>query len=173
MRILVLQGSARKSGGTRAMVDAFRQGAESVGNEVVVFDVADMDISGCTGCEWCHTKGDGRCVQEDDMGQIYNEWNCCDMLVLASPIYYGSPTGQLLCALHRTHAPGIPSACKKTAMILCSGAHDVYDASRSIYKGYVQGYFRCEDMGIYTATTSEAKGATKQHELQEFGASLV
>lgn len=173
MRILVLQGSPRKDGGTRAMVEAFRQGAEKAGNEVVVFDVANMDIAGCRACEWCHTKGDGGCIQQDDMGAIYGEWNRCDMLVLASPVYYGSPTGQLLCALHRTYALGIPKKCERTAMILCSGAKDVYDASRSIYKGFVQGYFGCKDMGVYTATTAQAKSAAKQNELFAFGASLA
>jgi multimeric flavodoxin WrbA len=172
MKIVVLNGSARARGNTAAMVDAFREGAESAGHEVIVFDVARMDIHGCLGCEYCHTKGDGACVQHDDMRQIYDVWNEMDMLVLASPIYYGSHSGQLSCALHRTYALGIPSKCTKTAMFLSSGSPGVYDASRRIYGGFVQGYFRTEDMGVFTAVGDEAKSAGMREELRSLGASL-
>lgn len=172
MRIMVLMGSARTNGNTASMVEAFRRGAEGAGHEVSVFEVANMDIHGCRGCEWCHTNGNGACVQKDDMPNIYDQWDDMDMLVLASPIYYGSISGQLACAIHRTYAPGIPKSCKKTAMILSSGAPDVYDAATSIYEGFIQGYFRCEDMGIFTAVGSAAKGPELQAKLEEFGASL-
>ncbi len=172
MKILVLNGSARTQGNTAAMVAAFCEGAEQAGHEVVVFDVANMQIAGCRGCEHCHTKGNGACVQQDDMQAIYDVWDEMDMLVLASPIYYGSITGQLACALHRTYALGIPKRCTKTAMVLSSGAPDVYDASRSIYKGFVQGYFRCEDMGVFTAVGSQAKSPEMQEKLRAFGSSL-
>ena len=29
-----------------------------------------MKIAGCLGCEYCHTKGDGNCVQKDDLEKI-------------------------------------------------------------------------------------------------------
>ena len=59
MKILVLQGSARKNGHTTALAQAFAEGAREAGHEVTVFDVASMDIHGCIGCEWCHTQGNG------------------------------------------------------------------------------------------------------------------
>lgn len=93
MRIVVLNGSPRKQGGTKAMVNAFAEGALSAGHTVDVFDVANMDIAGCRACEFCHTQGNGKCAQNDDMQQIYEVWNKMDMLVLASPIYYGSISG--------------------------------------------------------------------------------
>lgn len=172
MRIVVLSGSPRKNGGTRAMVKAFVEGAQAADHEVTVFDVADMDIAGCRACEYCHTRGNGACVQKDDMGAIYDEWNKMDMLVMASPIYYGSISGQLACALHRTYALGIPRRCSKTALFLCSGAHGVYDAAETIYHGYVQGYFGCKDMGVFEATTGEATSPSMQRSLYEFGAKL-
>ncbi|WP_442866943.1 flavodoxin family protein [Actinomyces sp. B33] len=164
MGILFLQGSPRKDGGTRAMVGVFKRGAETGGNEATAFDVAGMDIV-CRACEWCRTRGDGRCVQNDDTGAVCDEWDECDILVPASPFHHGSPTGQLPCVLHRAYTPGIPSRCKKTAMFLRSGASGVYDANRSICKGFVQGYFGYEDMGAYTATTSRAKGAVQVRSL--------
>ncbi|MDD3240827.1 MAG: NAD(P)H-dependent oxidoreductase [Lachnospira sp.] len=65
MKILVLNGSPRPNGNTAKMVDAFRQGAESVGSEVVVVEVCKKNISGCVACEYCHTKGGGQCIQRN------------------------------------------------------------------------------------------------------------
>jgi multimeric flavodoxin WrbA len=172
MRIMVLNGSPRKQGGTRAMVQAFTEGARSAGHTVDVFDVADMDIAGCRACESCHTSGDGTCAQKDDMQPIYEAWNDMDMLVLASPIYYGSISGQLACTLHRTYALGIPRRCSKTALFLCSGASGVYQGAEYIYRGFVQGYFGCEDMGVFEYTTGMATSRRVHDALLDFGRSL-
>lgn len=172
MRILVLNGSPRSHGGTAAMVEAFSQGARDAGHEVTRFDVAAMNIKGCMACEWCHGQGDGRCVQADDMGPIYAAWDEADMIVIASPIYYGSLSGQMHCVLDRTYAPGIPAKATKTALFLCSGAHGVYEASERIYHGFVQGYFGTEDCGVFEATTSEAKSPAMAERLAEFARGL-
>ena len=59
MRILVLNGSPRPKGNTKQMVNAFWEGAESVGHQVDVIDVCKKKIAGCLACEYCHTKGSG------------------------------------------------------------------------------------------------------------------
>lgn len=172
MEILILNGSPRADGGTKAMVDAFATAAEEAGHDVAVFDVANLSIAGCRACEWCHTQGDGRCVIRDDMDPIYEAWDEADMIVLASPVYYGSFSGQLHCALHRTYAPGIPERATKTALFLCSGSPGVYEASERIYHGFVQGYFGTEDCGIFAATTAEAKSEAMAERLRELARSL-
>ncbi|MGI6217385.1 MAG: flavodoxin family protein [Coriobacteriales bacterium] len=172
MRIMVLSGSPREQGGTRAMVKAFAEGAREAGHTVDVFNVADMNIAGCRACEFCHTRGNGECAQKDDMQQIYDEWDEMDMLVLASPIYYGSISGQLACALHRTYALGIPRKCSKTALFLCSGASGVYKAAETIYHGFVHGYFGCKDMGVFEYTTGMATSERVRGTLRDFGRSL-
>ena len=95
MRILVLNGSPRPKGSTKQMVDAFREGAESAGHKVDVIDVCRKKIAGCLACEYCHTKGNGVCVQKDDMQEVYSLLGEADMLVIASPIYYHGVSGQL------------------------------------------------------------------------------
>ncbi|MEE6147892.1 flavodoxin family protein [Olsenella sp. YH-ols2223] len=172
MKILVLQGSARKNGHTTALAQAFAEGAREAGHEVTVFDVASMDIHGCIGCEWCHTQGNGECIQKDDMQQIYPHYASADMIVLASPIYYGSFTGQLHCAIHRTYALGIPKACKKMAMILDSGSSSVYAAAERIYHGFLQGWYGAEDCGIFEYPGAAASSPQNLEEVRQFGRSL-
>ena len=104
MRILILNGSPRPKGNTKQMVDAFRSGAESAGHRVDVIDVCRKKIAGCLACEYCHTRGNGACVQKDDMQEVYSLLWEADMLVIASPIYYHGVSGQLKCALDRFYS---------------------------------------------------------------------
>ncbi len=101
MKILVLNGSPRKNGNTAALVEAFREGAESAGHEVKIWNVGSMKINGCLGCEYCHGAGAGKCVQNDDMQQIYPDMADAEMVVWASPIYYWSLSGQMQSCITR------------------------------------------------------------------------
>ena len=49
------------------MITAFCEGLEAAGHEWDVYDVCKMNIHGCLACEYCHTKGNGQCIQKDDM----------------------------------------------------------------------------------------------------------
>lgn len=50
---------------------------------------------------YCHTKGNGECIQKDDMQEIYEALKTTDLLVFASPVYYWSWSGQLQSAVSR------------------------------------------------------------------------
>ena len=98
MKIAVLNGSPKK-GSTAAMVDAFVQGAQEAGHEVEVLHVGKMKIAGCLGCEYCHGKGEGKCIQQDDMAKVMPAYLSADMIVYASPVYYFDVTAQLSAAM--------------------------------------------------------------------------
>ena len=172
MRVLVLNGSARRDGGTAAMAAAFALGAREAGHDVDVLDVARMDIHGCLGCEHCHTRGNGACVQRDDMDEVYPLWDSAEVIVVASPVYYGSFSGQMHCLVHRTYAGDKPKGCKAMALLLCSGSKGVYEASERIYHGFMQGYYGVRDLGVFEATTQEAKSEEMAARLEEFGRTL-
>ncbi len=175
MRILVLNGSPRPKGNTKQMVDAFREGAESAGHQVDVVDVCRKKIAGCLACEYCHTKGNGVCVQKDDMQEVYSLLMVADMLVIASPIYYHGISGQLKCTIDRFYSaayPKKPRNLKKAAMILSSGDPQMYDGAMFSYKGDFLEYLGLEDMGVFTAYGVENGSASKLKELEGFGRTL-
>lgn len=172
MKVLVLNGSARKNGGTAAMVAVFAHGTREAGHEVDVLDVARMDIRGCLGCEYCHTRGGGACVQRDDMDEVYPLWDAADVIVIASPIYYGSLSGQMHCLVHRTYAGDKPKSCKAMALLLYSGAKGVYEAAKRIYRRFMQGYYGVRDLGVIEATTGEVLSGKMSARLEELGRSL-
>ena len=126
MNILILNGSPRPNGNTSAMVDAFVAGAKENHHNISVVPICQKKIAGCIACEYCHTKGGGKCVQQDDMQEVYPLLESADMIVLASPMYYHSFTGQLQCAINRIYALDKPKNLKKAALILSSGSDHVY-----------------------------------------------
>ena len=172
MNILVLNGSPRPNGNTAAMVSAFVEGASENGHNIAVVPVCQKKIAGCLACEYCHNKGEGKCIQQDDMQEVYPVLEEAEMIVLASPIYYHSFTGQLQCAINRIYALDKPKNLKKAALILSSGSDDVYGGAIYEYQNSFLDYLKLEDMGIFTAFKDQNKSEEKLSELREFGRSL-
>ena len=169
MRIAILNGSPRKEN-TAAMIEAFREGAEEAGHEVEVIHVGKMKINGCLACEYCHTKGEGKCIQKDDLEKIMPAYLESDMLVFASPIYYFAPTAQLEAAWQRVYCIGKPAKATKAALLLSSGS-GAYDAAIAQYKAFT-GYVGIQDMGVCTATGDENKSEAKLAEIKAFAKTL-
>lgn len=103
-KIVVLNGSPRRNGNTSALVRAFSEGARSAGHEVTEFFLDKMDIHGCKGCFGGHSRRECPCVQRDGMDEIYPAVRDCDVIVLASPLYYWNLSGQLRTAIDRLFA---------------------------------------------------------------------
>ena len=176
MRILILNGSPRPKGNTKRMIGAFCEGLEKAGHEWDVTDVCRLNIHGCLACEYCHGKGNGQCVQKDDMQNVYHLLQKADMLVIASPIYYHGLTGQLKCCIDRFYAmlyPKKPMKLTKVAMLLVSGDPDMYEGVLFSYRGDFLDYLGLEDMGVVTAQAyAPGLSEAKLEEIRMFGASL-
>ena len=103
-KIVILNGSPRKKGNTSSLVKAFTEGAESAGHTVKEFFLDSMEIHGCKGCFGGHSSKECPCVQKDDMAQIYPAVKECDVMVLATPLYYWNMSGQIRTAIDRLFA---------------------------------------------------------------------
>ena len=175
MKILVFNGSPRPHGNTAAMVEAFAEGARENGHQVDVVNVCQKKIAGCMACEYCHQKDSGherQCIQKDDMQEVYPLLDAAEMIVLASPVYYHSFSGQLQCAINRIYALDKPKYLKKAALILPSGSDHVYSGAIYEYQNSFLNYLHLEDMGIFTAYGKENRAPEKLEELYRFGKSL-
>lgn len=171
MKILIINGSPRPAGNTAAMAAAFKEGAEEAGHQAEIISIVNKKIAGCLGCEYCHTKEEGRCIQKDDMEEIYPKFAEAEMIVLASPIYYFTLTGQLQQLIHRTYAIKIPKNIKRMALLLSSGSDQVYDAAVWQYKA-IADYYKAVDDGIITAFGKQNKSEEKMEEIREFARNL-
>ena len=171
--ILILNGSPRPNGLTAQMILALRIGAEKAGQEVRQFDVCRMNVRGCAACEYCHTKGSGRCVQKDDMQAIYPLLRQAETLVLASPIYYHNLSGQLKCVIDRFYAalfPEKPAPLRRAVMLLASGDADVYDGALFSLEGDFADYLQLETK--YFTAHGGAVPEETLHAIREYGKTL-
>ena len=156
MNVLILQGSPRAKGNTAWMAEEYRKAAEAAGHKVTLVDVAHKKIAGCLACEYCHGKGNGACVQKDDMQEIYPLLAEAEVLVLATPIYYFTMSAQIQAPIQRIYNMNKPPKVKKMAMLLSSYSPNVYDGAIGEYRGII-GYWGVEDTGVITAKIDEQK----------------
>jgi multimeric flavodoxin WrbA len=101
-RILILKGSPRKRGNSATLADRVAAGATSAGAAVESFDLHDMEIHPCDGCDFC--QGTGECVIADDMQVLYPKLREVDGIVIASPIYWFTVNAQVKALLDRWYA---------------------------------------------------------------------
>lgn len=170
MKITILNGSPRAAS-TAAMAKAFAEAAEAAGHEVETLHVGRMNIAGCKGCEYCHTKGEGKCIQKDDMEKVMPAYLESDMIVYASPIYYFGMSAQMMAAIQRVYCIGKPAKATKAALLLSSASPGVYDGAIGTYKAML-AYTGLKDMGIITANAGEGGPDTKLDQIRELAANL-
>lgn len=124
-KIIILNGSPRKNGNTSALTSEFKKGAEESENTVTEFFLDSMNISGCKGCFKGGKNPESPCVQKDDMDKIYPVYKEADIVVLATPLYYWTISGQLKTAFDRLFAvaecyPDYRNPIKESALIMAA-----------------------------------------------------
>ena len=98
MKVIAVNGSARKNGNSATMLKHAIKGAEEAGAETKLFNLFDLKYKGCIGCVSCKLLGGksfGRCAQRDDLTPVLLETIDSDVLITASPIYFNDVTGML------------------------------------------------------------------------------
>ena len=131
-KILILNGSPRKNGKTTSLVNAFVKGAESVGNEVKELYLQGMNIGGCLACEGCQRNG-GVCVQNDDMQIVSEAFLWADVVVFASPQYWGTVTGQLKIVIDRLYAVLFGHPVRKKYVVIMTSRGEMYDMTMDFF----------------------------------------
>ena len=152
MKVLAINGSARKNGNSATMLKHAVKGAKEAGAETKLINLYDLNYRGCTGCESCKLLGGrsfGRCSKRDDLTPFLTEAIASDVLLVASPIYFNDVTGMLRSFLERFWFPAItytkerkllyPSRIK-VGMIFTTNAPSEFYAE--FYKSLVQASLR-------------------------------
>ena len=97
MKVIAVNGSARKGWNTHTLLQKALDGAEKAGAQTEMVNLYDLDFKGCIGCLGCKLKGGevGRCIIKDDLRAVFDRIAECDAFILGSPIYIGEVTGEL------------------------------------------------------------------------------
>lgn len=137
MKILMITGSAHKSGTTAMLASEFIRGAKEAGNEVYRFDSAYKNVHPCIACEKCHTTDTG-CVFQDDMNEVNEHLLDADAVVFVSPIYYYDINAQIKAVIDRFYANDEALHGHKKAALMIAMADDTMESAEgaiSSFKG--------------------------------------
>ncbi len=178
--IVILNGSPRKNGNTSALVKAFTQGAESAGHTVTEFFLGGMDIHGCKGCFGGHSSRECPCVQQDDMNKIYPAVKDSDVVVLASPLYYWTMSGQIRTALDRLFALEegdgnlLRGNGRGSVLLMAAEGHGFEDAM--LYFDHLMEHLRWKNLGKVLCggvmDVGDAQGRKELDDARELGKSI-
>ncbi len=104
------------------MLEKALEGAASLGAETELVHLYDLNFKGCISCFACKLKGGasyGKCAMDDELTPVLDKIASTDALLLGSPIYFGTVTGEMRSFMERllfpyltyTRPPG--SLCKR------------------------------------------------------------
>lgn len=116
MKVLGIGSSPREGGNTDLLLDQVLEGARDAGASVEKVILNDLVFRPCQGCGGCAMTG--VCVLRDGMSQVYRKVGDSDILVVASPVYFGNITAQLKSMIDRFHCAWVAKNVlkKKTAL---------------------------------------------------------
>ena len=156
MNVLILQASPRANGNTAWMAEEFKNAAEAAGHQVTLVNVSKKKIAGCLACEYCHNKGNGACIQKDDMQELYPLMAEAEVLVLAAPIYYFTLNAQIQAPIQRMYCVNKPAKVQKMALLMSSYSPNVYDGATAEFRD-ICNYWETKNIGVVSAKLDEQK----------------
>jgi multimeric flavodoxin WrbA len=103
MKIVAVLGSPRPQGNSAGLARQFLAAARELGAEVQEYQLNKLNFQGCQGCRACKSEREA-CVLEDELAAVLAAIKDADLLLLASPVYFGDLIGQLKCFFDRTYS---------------------------------------------------------------------
>ena len=93
MLVTTINGSPRAHGNTDAILSEALRAFSERNAEVRRYQLGNIAVGLCRGCKSCFS-GDGKCVQTDDIQKVIADIIASDLVILASPSYWGDVTAQ-------------------------------------------------------------------------------
>lgn len=106
LKVLGIVCSPRKRGNTEILLQEALTAAKESGAETEMLKISEMQITPCDGCMTCHQSGE--CKIKDDMQKVYEKLLAADGIILGSPVYFWSVSGQAKTLMDRTYALRYP-----------------------------------------------------------------
>jgi len=101
VKVCGIIGSPRKGGNVDLLVSQVLKGASSLGAETQKIYLDNLNIKPCRSCGV--DPNPKYCLFEDDMKIIYDALQCCDAIVLGSPVYFDTVSAQVKLMIDRSN----------------------------------------------------------------------
>ena len=103
MHAIAISSSPRKDGNTDTLIRRCLDGLAARGIEGEFVTLRNKTIRPCTACGTCAKKKDRTCAtKNDDFHPVFEAMQQADIIVVGSPVYFGSATPELMALLDRS-----------------------------------------------------------------------
>ncbi len=174
MKIVIINGSARK-GNTLRAIDAFIKGA-SEKNAIEIIQPDRLHIAPCKGCGVCQCyKG---CVDQDDTNSTIDKVAAADMILFATPVYWWGMSSQLKLIIDKCYCRGLQLKNKKVGTIVVGGSpvdsiqYELIDKQFSCMAKYLSWDMIFQKSYYATDSDELAKNKDSIKELENIGKNL-
>lgn len=102
MKVIAINGSARKDGNTAIMLNTVLEVFQKKGIVTELYSLAGKKISGCKACYKCFESKDQRCAVKDDaVNECIEKMEDADVIILGSPTYFADITTEMKALIDR------------------------------------------------------------------------
>jgi len=98
-KLLAFLGSPRINGNSSSLAHELLKGAKNAGAQTEAYVLNQLNFKGCQGCFFCRSHD--FCILKDDLTPALQNIKTADVVVIASPFYMWSVTGQTKLFLDR------------------------------------------------------------------------
>ena len=107
MKILAINGSARKNGNTAILINEVFSILKKHDIDCEMIQLAGEQINGCNACNQCYKLKDNTCFQKDDIvNQCIKKMMDADAILLGSPTYFSNVTAEMKALIDRAGRVG-------------------------------------------------------------------
>jgi multimeric flavodoxin WrbA len=102
MQAVIISGSPRKDGNTETLANRCARRLANDGIKAEIISLRGKTIKGCKACGTCRKTKDLTCsIKSDDFHGIFEKMQAADIIVVGSPVYFGSATPETMALLDR------------------------------------------------------------------------
>lgn len=102
MKVIAINGSARKDGNTALLIQQVFEELEREGIVTELVQLAGKTIKGCIACYKCMENKDKQCAVKDDyFNECFEKMVAADGIILASPTYFADVTASIKALMER------------------------------------------------------------------------
>ena len=103
MRVVAFNGSARKNGNTKCLIDTVLNELTKEGIDTEIVSLAGKKIHGCRACYRCFNKKNGRCAFKDDaINDCIDKMKEADGIIIGSPTYFADVSSETKALIDRS-----------------------------------------------------------------------
>ena len=162
MKALLINGSPNEKGCTYTALTEVERTLNKNGIETELLWLGNAPVANCVDCGFCRQQG--RCVHDDAVNRVIDELDSISALVVGSPVYYASASGQLCSFMDRLfHSCGRRMVGKLGASVVScrrGGASAAFDR--------LNKYFTISNMPIVSSQYwNQVHGNTPEEVMQD------